>query len=307
MIYVITGATSFVGIELCKLLLSMNNKVYAVSRNRSVNLAFLPIHPNLNVVFSDLEHIGSLRNVISNADVFVNLAWAGTDHSGRNDVDIHLKNIQYTLDAMLLAKNMKCSLFVQAGSQAEYGCISDIITESAACAPETEYGKAKLSIWKKGCSICNDLKMKYLHLRIFSIYGENDHPWTLIMSCIRKMLSNEDVELSHCTQKWNFLYVKDAVKQIVLLCNYALSYDDFKCEIYNIASEDTRELKDYVEELYKLTDSRSRLLYGAFSPKFNVSLNPSVTKTKNVIGFISEYSFGDVINCIISNQKKGHD
>lgn len=307
MIYVITGATSFVGIELCKLLLSMNNKVYAVSRNGSANLVFLPIHPNLNVVFLDLEHIGCLKNVIFDADVFVNLAWAGTDHSGRNDVDIQLKNIQYTLDAMLVAKNMKCSLFVQAGSQAEYGCTSNIITESIACVPDTEYGKAKLSIWKKGSSICNDLKMKYLHLRIFSIYGENDHPWTLIMSCIKKMLSNEDIELSHCTQKWNFLYVKDAVKQIVSLCNYALSNDDFKCEIYNIASEDTRKLKDFVEELYKLTNSKSRLLYGSFNPKLNVSLNPSVAKAKNAIGFISEYLFGDVINCIISSQKKCHD
>ena len=36
-------------------------------------------------------------------------------------MDLQLQNIQYTLDAVRLAKRLGCKVFVGAGSQAEYG------------------------------------------------------------------------------------------------------------------------------------------------------------------------------------------
>lgn len=37
-------------------------------------------------------------------DVFYHLAWAGTTGTARDDADLQLKNIEYTLDAVELAK-----------------------------------------------------------------------------------------------------------------------------------------------------------------------------------------------------------
>ena len=144
--------------------------------------------------------------------------------------------------------------------------------------------------------------MKCIHLRIFSAYGENDKEWTLISSCIDKMLKNEPVDLSPCTQNWNFLYVKDAAKQIALLSQYAFQTDGFDQEVYHIASEDTRVLKEFVLEMKKLTRSSSELHFGAIVPEILVSLQPDMSKTRKTIGFVSDYSFADGIKNVIKHK-----
>ena len=61
------------------------------------------------------------------------------------------------------------------------------------------------------------------------------------------MLNNEEIELSSCTQHWNFLYVKDAAALIHKASRNAFLDKNFHFGIYNLASNDTRVLKDYVE------------------------------------------------------------
>ena len=147
--------------------------------------------------------------------------------------------------------------------------------------------------------------MKYLHLRIFSVYGENDHPWAMISSCTSKLLNNEDVELSACQQLWNYLYVKDCAKQIVLLSEWAYNEMNTTCEVFNLASEDTRILKSYIEEMHKMTNSESNLLFGRVIPKHIVSLNPDISKLRRTIGFVSDYSFSQGYQNIIKKYKNG--
>lgn len=142
--------------------------------------------------------------------------------------------------------------------------------------------------------------MKYIHCRIFSLIGEDDHPWTLVMTCVQKMLQHEPIALSACTQHWNFLYVKDAAQQIRRLCDYALSADAFRAETFNIASEDTRVLRDFVLSMQQLTHSKSVLQFGAVTPAHVVTLQPDVSKVREAIGFISSVSFDDVVRSIIS-------
>ena len=135
------------------------------------------------------------------------------------------------------------------------------------------------------------------------MFGENDHPWTLVMSAIDKMLRNEKVDLSPCTQNWNFIYIKDAVRIITTLCVKAVENLDFKHEVYNIASEDTRVLKDFVVRMKELTNSISELNFGAMIPANLVSLQPDMSKTKKVVVEITKYSFDDVIKRIMEFTK----
>ena len=204
----------------------------------------------------------------------------------------------------MLESDLGCRLFVEAGSQAEYGTVLTPISEQTPCNPFSAYGKAKLETFQRLSELSAQLGIKYLHLRIFSLYGETDHPWTLVMSSLDKMLRNEAIDLSPCTQQWNFLYVKDATRQVVTLCDYALSRQDFRSEVFNIASDDSRPLKEFVERMKELAGSKSPLNYGAITPQNVVSLLPDMTKTRNVVGTLSEYSFDNVITSILSNLNK---
>lgn len=296
--FIITGATSMIGVDLCKYFLSFGHIVYAVCREDSNGLKRLPLNDNIKVVHFDLQNIDEISKKIDKADVFINLAWTNTDYDGRNSAFLQEVNVVYAMNAIRIAASKGCKLFVEAGSQAEYGYVENLITEETPCNPETEYGKAKLHVFNEGSVLCNSLGLKYLHLRIFSTFGENDRPWTLIMTAINKMLRNEDLDLSSCTQNWNYLYSADCAKQIFLLCDYLINNPDFKVGVYNIASKDTRSLRDFVEEMKSVLQSSSVLNYGNVISAKHVSLHPSVTKTENAIGFTNEVSFADAINYI---------
>lgn len=300
--FVITGATSFIGLELIKYLQSFNHKVVAVCRPNSSGLCKIP--EGVEIILEEMSEYGNLYKEIRQADVFVNLAWGGTGHDGRNIQDVQEENVIHTVAAMFAADKMECKVFVEAGSQAEYGTVLDKISETTPCHPFSEYGKAKLEVKNRLFKLSEQLGMKYIHLRIFSLFGENDHPWTLVMSCVDKMLRGETMELSSCTQKWNFLYVKDAVKQIYLLCLFALNNPEYKAEVFNIASKDTRVLKDFVQEIYMLSNSNSVLNFGVVRPTNVVSLDPDISKTEAATGFISDYVFKDVVNIIVSKFKQ---
>ena len=298
MTYIITGATSFLGVEVAKTLINQGHQVTAICRHGSYGLKNLP--SEVKVVFAEMDEYGSLDKKIDHADVFINLAWAGTGHGGRDDIEVQQQNIELARQAMLAVHRMGCRLFVMAGSQAEYGSTTEPQNEAMTCQPFSEYGKAKLRVREMGFDLAEQLGMKYMHLRIFSLIGENDHPWTLVMSCVDKMLRNEPIDLSPCTQNWNFLYVSDAARQISQLCKHALENEEFVHEIYNIASDDTRPLRDFVERMKELTKSKSELHYGAVVPAQLVSLQPNnMSKTTSVVGSLVEYDFDTVIQRII--------
>lgn len=298
MTYIITGATSFLGVELAQALIQQGHQVTAICRPDSHGLRNLP--KRVKIIYGQMDEYGTLDTKIAHTDVFVHLAWSGTGHDGRDATQVQQENIAYSLDAMRAASKMGCQLFVMAGSQAEYGSTTLPQQEDMHCEPFSEYGKAKLQMWEEGKQLAEELGMKYLHLRIFSLFGETDHAWTLVMSCVDKMLRNEPMDLSACTQNWNFLYVKDAARQIATLCNYAVETDNYKSEIYQIASEDTRELKDFVERMKELTGTKSELHYGAVVPAHLVSLQPNMQKTKAVVNPLVAYDFDAVIKRIIA-------
>lgn len=289
--FIITGATSFIGLEFTKLVLECGHDVYAVCREGSKSLWKLPNDPALTLVYASMDDYKSLFTKIQDADVFVNFAWDGTGHDDRNLVQVQRDNVEYTHDAMISAYNMGCKLFVESGSQAEYGTVLTRIDEKTECKPFSEYGKAKLETMEQGFAFAELTGMKYIHLRIFSLFGETDHPWTLVMSSLAKMKHNEPVDLSTCEQNWNFLHVEDAAEQIIRLCIYALNKADFESEVFNIASQDTRPLRLFVNQMKSLTNSKSHLNFGVIKPSNIVSLDPDVSKTKNAIGFISNHHF----------------
>ena len=136
--------------------------------------------------------------------------------------------------------------------------------------------------------------MPYLHLRICSVFGKGDHPYTLINTALDKLKKNEPLELTQCLQLWNFLYVKDMAHQIERLCTAIISR---KAEpgVYLMASDDTRQLKSYMEEMKNVLNSSSDLLYGARNANNIVSLNPDVSKLKNAIGKLTNYTFSQAL------------
>lgn len=294
MIFFITGASSFIGVELCRYLSDNGHSVIAMSRRENEHLEEIKKNGNLQVFRADMQSLFEKAKDLR-ADVFIHLAWAGTTHEDRNNPSIHEENVRLSLECVKLAKQMGCQLYVDAGSQAEYGIVPEVLTEDTLCNPITAYGKGKLKMYQESGILTKELGLKYIHLRILSVYGENDHDETLIKSSLRKLKANEPIVMRSGGQKWNYVYVKDAARQIAELSIYAVNDNGFHREIYNIASNDTRKLQDFIIAMKSIMGSLSVLSFGGYNPETDVNLEPNVGKIETIVAPIVEYKFEDII------------
>lgn len=298
MVFFITGASSFIGVELCRYLSDNGHQVIAMSRKENEDLNAIATDGNLRVFRADMQSLFEKATDVK-VDAFVHLAWAGTSHEDRNNPAFQEENVKSALECVKLSKRMGCQLYVDAGSQAEYGIVPGVLSEETPCNPITAYGKAKLQMYNDAKALTAQLGLKYIHLRILSVYGENDHDETLINSCLRKLTNNEPIVMRSGGQKWNYVYVKDAARQISELSLHAIHDSSFFCEVYNIASEDTRNLSEFVEVMLQISGSGSHLAFGGYNPEIEVNLNPDTTKIASVVRPLAEYCFEEVIKCMV--------
>lgn len=295
MTFFITGASSFIGVELCRYLSDNGHEVIAMSRKENEQLNTIANNGHLRVFYADMGNLAEKARDVK-ADVFIHLAWAGALLGQRDNQELQEGNISFSLECVKLSKEMGCQLYVDAGSQAEYGIVPGVLTEETPCNPVSAYGKAKLKMYHETRELTQKLGLKYIHLRILSVYGENDHPNTLIMSSLRKLKNNEPIEMRSGGQKWNYVYVKDAARQIAELAFNAVRDNSFSYEVYNIASEDTRKLQDFVIAMKEICGSQSELKFGGYNSENDVNLEPNVKKTKGIVIPLTNHIFNNTIS-----------
>lgn len=292
--FFITGASSFIGVELCRYLVGNGHQVIAMSRKENEQLNDIANNGNLQVFYADMQNLMERAKDVQ-SDIFVHLAWAGALLGQRNNQELQEGNIRFSLDCVELSRRMGCKVYVDAGSQAEYGIVPGVITEKTPCNPISAYGKAKLQMYHETRELTQQLGVKYIHLRILSVYGENDHPNTLIASSLRKLKDNEPIEMRSGGQKWNYVYVKDAARQIAELSIHAVNDEDLHQEVYNIASNDTRKLQDFITIMKSISNSSSDLSFGGYNMEMDVNLDPDTKKVAAIVKPLTEWDFENVI------------
>lgn len=281
----ITGATSFLGRKLTRALLNAGWQVTAIVRPDSANLASLPLDSNLTALTTPLSDVESRSAELRGCEVLFNLAWGASHRGERDDEQTNRQNVRNTLCAMRAAALAQCPLFVQAGSQAEYGYQERLTDEQAPLNPFSAYGRAKKEVCLQGRQLAAQLGLRYLHQRIFSTYGEGDHDYTLFMTCLRAMMSDAPIALTAGTQQWNFLYVDDYVTLTLRLAEWALrQMQPGQTECVNMASDDTRCLCEHVVRMKMALRSRSRLDFGAVTDDRPLSLRPDTSKLARLAG-----------------------
>ena len=170
----ITGATSMLGIALIKECIINGVEVLAIVHEGSNNLSRIPASPLVNIVECNLENLKKMKaEKDSTYCVFYHFAWAETSNESRNNISAHILNIQYTIDAVGLASKLGCETFIGAGSQAEYGRVNHTISPVTRCNPENAYGIAKYAAGKLSKIACNNIGIRHIWARIFSVYGPN--------------------------------------------------------------------------------------------------------------------------------------
>ena len=212
-------------------------------------------------------------------DAIIHFAWDGVGSQGRENPEIQEHNLLMSKGFYQWGLQSGVKYFLFAGSQAEYGRGSRGTRENPE--PVSAYGKAKLSFSRYGLSggkgeesysfqeepkTVDSLekttqgknpenseeegrkgKMDFLDLRIFSVYGIGDHESTLVQTLVQAVLAGQSMDLSPCSQMWNFMEARDLARAISFLLE-----GDFGSGTYDLCGKESRPLKDFVLEIEAL-------------------------------------------------------
>ena len=259
-----TGATGFIGRNVAALLLEEGAQVFALVRPQSRQKNLLPEHENFHRIDGSMAEILSAAEQIGHADGFLHFAWGGVNREEIDSETVQSANIRDSLACLQAARNLGCRVFMDAGSRVEYGITEDgVMEESMECRPVNAYGAAKLEFYKKARPLCEAWRMTYYHLRFFSVYGRGDHPWSIISTLVRDLPQGKTVSLSACRHRWNFMDIADASRAVTELYRYSGLHEG-ESQVVNVASEDTRVLREFVEEIHSLCGGKGALEFGTF-------------------------------------------
>ena len=248
---IISGATGANGNALIYYALEQQIEILAICHRNSGRIERLPKSKNLRILELNVdEYLNFARNekelaALGKYDCFFHLAWQGTTGIARNDMDLQLSNIQYTLDAVELAAVLGCKCFIGAGSQAEYGRVEGKISSMTPVFPENGYGIAKLCAGQMSRVRCKQLNMKHIWTRILSVYGPGDGENSLIMSAINGFLNQGHTKFTAGMQKWDYLYSIDAARILMGLSEWG---EDGRT--YCVGSGKIKLLKEYIHQTF---------------------------------------------------------
>jgi nucleoside-diphosphate-sugar epimerase len=292
---IITGATGTIGNAIVRCALKQGLEILCIIRRDSNRLENIPKSSNIKIVYTDISEYENVE-ISGNYDVFFHLAWDKTFGDARDNVDIQAKNIQYTLDAVRMAKRLGCKKFIGAGSQAEYGPVLEPLKPDTPVNPVSGYGIAKYSAGKLSKLLCTQLDIEYNWVRILSIFGYLDSPHTLIMYTISELLADRSPELSRCEQIWDYLYCDDAAWAFLSIGERGING-----KIYPLGSGNPQKLSEYLESLKNNVKPDGVLQFGKkeYYPHQPMYLCADISELTADTGWKPEISFEEGIRRII--------
>jgi nucleoside-diphosphate-sugar epimerase len=241
----VTGATGFLGSYVVADLIDQGHDVAVLLRPGVRPWRLAGRQDRFSAISGTLDDLAAIAHGLRSfrPDAVVHLAWRGVGNSERNSKD-QARNVLDTVELIDLAADAGATVFVGAGSQAEYGPYDRAIVESDPPRPTTLYGIAKLASGLMAERRCAERKLRFAWLRIFSIYGPKDNEAWLIPSLIRTLRANGHMALTACEQRWGFLHVRDAAAAVRCVITSPAAQG-----IFNLGSPEAPQLRETVTRL----------------------------------------------------------
>jgi len=190
-------------------------------------------------------------------NVFIILDGGGATGSYRTDYNLQLKNVKNTCDYVELCKKLNCQRFIYAGSINQVEANETLSSDPSAGSPNFIYGISKLIANYMGEVLAKQYDIDFITVMITNIFGENDNPLRLLCQTAKKLLKKEHCSFTAGTQPYDFIYMDDAVNQIIAVGQKGIPFKE-----YYIGSGNIRPLKEYLIDLANYIDSDADLGFG---------------------------------------------
>ncbi|MEN0059439.1 MAG: NAD(P)-dependent oxidoreductase [Bdellovibrio sp.] len=272
----LTGSTGGIGGWVYKELQQHGIEVAALIRpssSGSLNLSGPVIH-------GDLTDLAAIESEFARfqPDVVIHLAWLGVDQKEKsNPGQIH--NLQALAELLRLSQKYKVRSFIGMGSESEYGVHNKKIDENTPTLPRSHYALCKLAAGLLAQKMCQDAQIHFTWLRLFSSYGPNDRPGSLMSLLIKTLLAGKPMNLSGCEQVWDYIYVQDIARLIA-----EIAVTPREPGFYNLGGGQATVLKNIVLKIAALINPQAELHFGAipYSPGQLMHLEADISKLLRV-------------------------
>ena len=285
---IVTGATGFIGSWLVQELLENGYVVTVVVRDRMRLLS--GFERSCEVIEKDISAITSKD--IERCDVFFHLAWNGVATDKKNSLDIQIDNIRGSLNALESASAAGCGVFIATGTVAEYALCDGVMDMTERQTPNDFYGAAKVSAHYFMEVRARQLRQPFIWSVVPSTFGERRSDSNIITYTIKALLAGEKPSYGDLNQMWDFLYVKDVVKALLLIGEKGIPD-----KVYGIGSGEYKPLREYITRIRDVINPNLTLGIGENVKQNDKSFSSCVNNYDLIkdTGFQPEYSFEDGI------------
>ena len=251
---ILTGATGFVGKWLVRDLLDTGVDVTIIVRDKSrVEASWAD---KVHIYESDYRDYKNLQIPGHKYDAFYHLAWDGVASKYKDDLDRQKKNIDMSVEALMLAKRLECKKFIAAGTVAEYAYCDQIMDFNQRQMPNDIYGAMKISVYNILDVMSRKHGVDFIWAVLPSTYGEGRDNDNIVTYTIEKLLRKEKPVYGNLLQIWDFLYVKEVARALRLIGEKG------KSKVYGVGSGQYRRLKDYICMIRDIIDPSLELGIG---------------------------------------------
>jgi nucleoside-diphosphate-sugar epimerase len=280
----ITGATGFIGSHLVENLIKNNlHEVFILKRSTSNIWRIKEYIDKIKAFDVDNEDIMEIVKAIK-PDVVIHLATYYKKYHNYVDLPFMLEsNIEFPTKILESMALVGVRYFINTGSFFEkvYSYNYDF---QDATYPFNLYASTKLAFEEILKFYAFNYDIKAITLRIFSPYGYRDNPNKLIPYLIKKIINNEEIDMTEGFQSLDFIYVKDIVDAYIKAMDYIINMKSIY-QRFEIGTGTTHSLRELIYLLEKISGKKIKVNWGKI-PYSNNEVFYSKADISNAINFL---------------------
>lgn len=256
----VTGGAGFIGSHLVQRLVNENYQVTVLDNLLQGNKIESKVLRKINFIKGDVCNINDVNKACKGVDLIFHFAAVlGVDVVADNPVETMETEVMGMRNVADVALKYKPEKIVYASTSGVYGHsgIKKSVTETIQLDPSTSYAIAKRynEIYLK--ALYEEKDLSSISLRFFNVYGPRQDNRMVIPRFLEQAQKGKDLTVyGDGLQTRDFTYIDDTIEACMRLANVVSG-----CEIFNIANEDEKSIKEVAETILKVTKSKSKISY----------------------------------------------
>ena len=264
----VTGGAGFIGSHMVSRLLKLGSKVTTIVKYNSIidSPRLNNIWRKINIIEADLRNSDSVMQLKKDSFDLI-FHFAAYNHVGdsfkhiRENID---SNLVSTIN--LLNHGPKFKKFVHIGSSEIYGNQKNIPFKSKNMPnPMSPYALTKYASELYSVIKSRETNFNLICLRPFNTFGPYQSEKAIIPELVIKCLTNRSIDTTKGTQIREFNYIDNIINGILLIEKKISNHRD----PINIGSNKPIKIRDLVKKIKKLTNSNSKIKFGALKYRPN--------------------------------------